>query len=177
MNFLFLKRKLPSFELSAHGVGVLFCPVGICALEGLLYVCGGYDGASCLNSMERFDPLTGVWTSCPAMLLRRRYCRLAVLGESAAAAAAAVRLVGRHARRTASPVALGGPRHGGPSLRPSAETYSEMPTDVLKIVNLWLSNFSSYQPLVFGAVRKCLVESMLIRPPLLPAPGHRSRLD
>lgn len=57
-------------------------PPGICALDGLLYVCGGYDGASCLNSMERFDPLTGVWTSCPAMLLRRRYCRLAVLGES-----------------------------------------------------------------------------------------------
>lgn len=30
-------------------------------------------------SMERYDPLTGVWSSCPAMGTRRRYCRLAVL--------------------------------------------------------------------------------------------------
>lgn len=29
--------------------------------------------------MERYDPLTGVWSSCPAMSTRRRYCRLAVL--------------------------------------------------------------------------------------------------
>lgn len=42
---------------------------------------------SCLNSflyitnfsMERYDTLTGVWSSCPAMNTRRRYCRLAVL--------------------------------------------------------------------------------------------------
>lgn len=27
------------------------------------------------------DPLTGVWTSCPAMSTRRRYCRVAVLGK------------------------------------------------------------------------------------------------
>lgn len=60
---------------------------------------GGYDGASCLSSVERFDPLTTVWSkkfscqlvtcetsfvihiigSCPAMSTRRRYCRVAVL--------------------------------------------------------------------------------------------------
>lgn len=75
--------------------------LGICAFDGLLYVCGGYDGASCLASVERYgkkclfnpkicfilfiftliDPLTGVWTSCPAMSTRRRYCRVAVLGK------------------------------------------------------------------------------------------------
>lgn len=85
--------------------------LGICAFDGLLYVCGGYDGtmlwvingvsllprmlqwkyfnhnfylvstsgASCLSSMERYDTLTGVWSSCPPMNTRRRYCRLAVL--------------------------------------------------------------------------------------------------
>lgn len=41
--------------------------LGICAFDGLLYVCGGYDGASCLSSMERYDPLTGVWSSCPGI--------------------------------------------------------------------------------------------------------------
>jgi len=54
--------------------------LGICRFDGLLYVCGGYDGASCLSSMERYDPLTGVWSSCPAMTTRRRYCRVAVVG-------------------------------------------------------------------------------------------------
>lgn len=55
--------------------------LGICAFDGLIYVCGGYDGASCLSSMERFDPLTGIWCSCPAMNTRRRYCRVAVVGK------------------------------------------------------------------------------------------------
>jgi len=54
--------------------------LGVSCLDGLLYSCGGYDGASCLSSVERFDPLTGVWTSCPAMSTRRRYCRVTVLG-------------------------------------------------------------------------------------------------
>lgn len=54
---------------------------GICSFDGLIYVCGGYDGASCLSSMERFDPLCGVWCSCPAMNTRRRYCRIAVVGN------------------------------------------------------------------------------------------------
>lgn len=53
--------------------------LGICAFDGLLYVSGGYDGASCLSSFERYDTLTGVWSSCPSMSTRRRYCRLAVL--------------------------------------------------------------------------------------------------
>lgn len=53
--------------------------LGICAFDGLLYVAGGYDGASCLSSFERYDTLTGVWSSCLSMSMRRRYCRLAVL--------------------------------------------------------------------------------------------------
>jgi len=37
----------------------------------LIYAIGGYDGASCLNSVERFDPLTAQWTSVAAMNTRR----------------------------------------------------------------------------------------------------------
>ena len=55
--------------------------LGVSTLDGLMFCCGGYDGASCLASVERFDPLTCVWTSCPAMTTRRRYCRVAVLGR------------------------------------------------------------------------------------------------
>ena len=55
--------------------------LGASSLDGLIYCCGGYDGASCLSSVERYDPLTGVWTACPAMNTRRRYCRVAVLGK------------------------------------------------------------------------------------------------
>lgn len=60
----------------------MFVFAGICSFDGLIYVCGGYDGASCLSSMERFDPLTGIWCSCPAMNTRRRYCRISVVGRT-----------------------------------------------------------------------------------------------
>ncbi|XP_049551070.1 kelch-like protein 17 isoform X2 [Orcinus orca] len=59
--------------------------LGVAALHGLLYAAGGYDGASCLNSRpgvysaERYDPLTGTWTSIAAMSTRRRYVRVAML--------------------------------------------------------------------------------------------------
>ena len=57
--------------------------LGICAYDGLIYCVGGYDGASCLSSVERYDPLTAMWTSCPAMSTKRRYCRSVVLGKKA----------------------------------------------------------------------------------------------
>ena len=31
-------------------------------VAGDLFVCGGYDGGACLNSVERFDPSTNEWT-------------------------------------------------------------------------------------------------------------------
>lgn len=50
------------------------------AHNGLVYAAGGYDGASCLNSVERFDPLTDTWSAVSAMNGRRRHGRLAVSG-------------------------------------------------------------------------------------------------
>ena len=59
----------------------IYVNVGTASYDGLIYCCGGYDGASCLSSVERYDPLTGVWTSCPAMSTRRRYCRSVIMGR------------------------------------------------------------------------------------------------
>ncbi|XP_029341664.1 kelch-like protein 2 [Acyrthosiphon pisum] len=35
---------------------------GVVALNGLLYVVGGYDGTSSLNSVEFYNPRTNTWT-------------------------------------------------------------------------------------------------------------------
>ena len=68
--------------------------LGAVAMDGLIYCCGGYDGQSCLSTVERcyyyylliitmpifrYDPLNDTWTSCPPMTTRRRYCRVTVL--------------------------------------------------------------------------------------------------
>ena len=55
--------------------------LGVVVLNGLLYAVGGYDGASCLNSTERYDPLTNTWTSIAAMTVRRRYVKVTVMGK------------------------------------------------------------------------------------------------
>jgi len=33
--------------------------LGMCTLNGIIYVAAGYDGVSVLQSCERYDPLTG----------------------------------------------------------------------------------------------------------------------
>lgn len=55
--------------------------LGVVMCNGLIYAVGGYDGASCLNTAERYDPLTDTWTSIAAMTIKRRYVKLAVVGE------------------------------------------------------------------------------------------------
>ena len=39
------------------------CGVGVAVLDDLLYSVGGHDGASYLNSVERYDPKTNQWSS------------------------------------------------------------------------------------------------------------------
>lgn len=34
------------------------CRLGVATLNGKLYVCGGYDGATFLQTVEMYDPLT-----------------------------------------------------------------------------------------------------------------------
>ena len=41
--------------------------VGAVALGDHLYVCGGFDGISSLDTVERFDPEENTWTMMPSM--------------------------------------------------------------------------------------------------------------
>lgn len=44
---------------------------GVAVLEGALYVAGGNDGTSCLNSVERYSSKAGAWESVAPMNIRR----------------------------------------------------------------------------------------------------------
>uniref|UniRef100_A0A672G8Z1 Kelch-like family member 17 n=1 Tax=Salarias fasciatus TaxID=181472 RepID=A0A672G8Z1_SALFA len=44
---------------------------GVAVLDGMLYVAGGNDGTSCLNSVERFNPKTNTWEGVSPMNIRR----------------------------------------------------------------------------------------------------------
>lgn len=47
------------------------CSAGVAVLNGKLYAVGGRDGASCLRSVECYDPHTNKWTVCSPMARRR----------------------------------------------------------------------------------------------------------
>jgi len=49
---------------------------GVVAFENHIYALGGHDGLSIFDSVERFDPETGVWSAGVSMLSKR--CRLGV---------------------------------------------------------------------------------------------------
>ena len=55
--------------------------LGVAALHGRIYACGGYDGAQNLTSAERFDPSTGEWTRLQDMSVGRRWVALACQGS------------------------------------------------------------------------------------------------
>lgn len=44
-----------------------FSALGATSLGDIIYVCGGYDGVTSLNSVERYDPLTNTWRSVAPM--------------------------------------------------------------------------------------------------------------
>nr|XP_026655138.1 kelch-like protein 18 [Zonotrichia albicollis] len=45
--------------------------MGTVVLDGQIYVCGGYDGNSSLNSVESYSPETNKWTTVTPMSSNR----------------------------------------------------------------------------------------------------------
>ena len=78
--------------------------VGVAILNGHLYAVGGYDGVArqCLNSVERYDPVSDEWTLVEPMNQRRSGAAVAVLENYL--------------------YAIGG--HDGPDIRKSVERYT-----------------------------------------------------
>lgn len=41
------------------------CRLGVATLNGRLYVCGGYDGSTFLETVEEYDPMKDKWVIIP----------------------------------------------------------------------------------------------------------------
>jgi len=51
----------------------LILNIGVVALDGLLYVVGGRDGISNLDSVEFYNPITNTWSMLEASMHVARY--------------------------------------------------------------------------------------------------------
>ena len=61
---------------------IVFSLKGVATHEGLLYVIGGYDGATHLNSVEVYNPITNSWLMLPSsMALPRSYFGTAIVNR------------------------------------------------------------------------------------------------
>nr|CAI5830283.1 unnamed protein product [Callosobruchus analis] len=47
------------------------CSAGVVVLDDKLYAVGGRDGASCLRTVERYDPHANRWVQAPPLTRRR----------------------------------------------------------------------------------------------------------
>ena len=90
-QIVWLARPVHLVHYSALGAvalgGVFTCiwylltysALGAVALGGKLYICGGYDGVSSLNSVEMYDPPSNRWTMIAGMEKHRSAGGIAVL--------------------------------------------------------------------------------------------------
>ncbi|XVF36779.1 hypothetical protein REPUB_Repub19eG0087900 [Reevesia pubescens] len=56
-----------------------FCGCAIAALDGSLYVLGGFSRASTMKNVWRFDPILNEWTEVAPMSIGRAYCKTSIL--------------------------------------------------------------------------------------------------
>jgi len=64
INYLFYNTTL---FLNIFNLSSLF-NLGVVALDGLLYVIGGNDGSTDLDSVEIYNPITNTWTMITASM-------------------------------------------------------------------------------------------------------------
>lgn len=55
------------------------CAVG--AVDGCLYVLGGFSRASAMKCVWKFDPIQNAWVEVPAMSMGRAYCKTGILND------------------------------------------------------------------------------------------------
>ncbi|GLT74460.1 hypothetical protein SLA2020_462560 [Shorea laevis] len=55
------------------------CAIG--ALDGCLYVLGGFCRASTMRCVWRFDPILNAWSETPSMSVGRAYCKTSILNN------------------------------------------------------------------------------------------------
>ncbi|KAF8369506.1 hypothetical protein HHK36_032475 [Tetracentron sinense] len=58
-----------------------FCGCAIGAVEGCLYVLGGFSRASTMRCVWRFDPVLNVWSEVTSMSMGRAYCKTGILNN------------------------------------------------------------------------------------------------
>ncbi|XP_022773174.1 F-box/kelch-repeat protein At1g22040-like [Durio zibethinus] len=56
-----------------------FCGCAIGAVDGSLYVLGGFSRDSTMRNVWRFDPLLNAWTEVTSMSIGRAYCKTSIL--------------------------------------------------------------------------------------------------
>ncbi|KAL0357095.1 UNVERIFIED_CONTAM: F-box/kelch-repeat protein [Sesamum calycinum] len=58
-----------------------FCGCAIGAVDGCLYVMGGFCRASAMKSVWRYDPIVNAWSEVTPMSIGRAYCKTGVLNN------------------------------------------------------------------------------------------------
>ena len=52
---------------------------GVAVINGLVYAVGGFNGSLRVRTVDVYDPVKDIWTSCPSMEARRSTLGVAVL--------------------------------------------------------------------------------------------------
>ncbi|XVF39467.1 hypothetical protein PTKIN_Ptkin01aG0037200 [Pterospermum kingtungense] len=58
-----------------------FCGCAIGAVNGCLYLLGGFSGASTMKTVWRYDPILNAWSEVTSMSTGRAYCKTSILNN------------------------------------------------------------------------------------------------
>lgn len=58
-----------------------FCGCAIGAVDGSLYMLGGFSRSTAMNSVYKYDPILNSWSESSSMLVNRAYCKTGVLNN------------------------------------------------------------------------------------------------